>query len=267
MNVRRFRRYIIIILLLCPLFLAFRRVLRLVSSHSFDLSYTSIFRAQFQVYILTYTCGRFTADIASTFESVVLVPDFFDSPDCAALNQTQLHLHIKQNGSKDDIFRDKYVQVLDHCTREQKMKCLILEDDIVLLHDLKRTREVLVENTLTLFNHEENAYDCTKRGFGWLPSTQTGMGSQCRIFSKASAPCMSRCLREDDVALHEQLDYGLRDCQSKCGLTQKRFLLAVHSGLNSTMERGDAYSFRNRRGARTSGSSSSGPVYLSLSGA
>jgi hypothetical protein len=216
------------------IFLASQNVHRLVSSHTFDIAYPSIFRAQFQVYILTHSCGRFTPDIASAFESVVLVPDVVDSPRCAALNQTQLHLDIKRDIRKDDIFLDKYVQVLQHCQRGQKMKCLILEDDVVLLHDLARTREILVENTLTLFNWESDAYDCTKRGFGWLPSTHTGNGSQCRIFSKPSTECMIECLRDGN---HEQLDFALADCQAKCGLTQKRFLLAVHSGLSSTMER------------------------------
>jgi hypothetical protein len=238
----RFRHCIIFALFFClltyPIFSAYHHVHRLVSSHSHDLSYTSIFRAQFQVYILTHSCGRFTPEVTFTFESVVLVPDLVDSPECLALNRTILHLEVKRGESSDDAFRAKYSQVLDNCHYGQKMKCLILEDDVVLLHDLVRTREVLVENTLTLFNHEENAYDCTKRGFGWLPSTHTGNGSQCRIFSKTSAACISQCLKDDEVATAEQLDYGLRDCQIKCGLTQKRFLLAVHSGLNSTMNRG-----------------------------
>lgn len=224
-------------LLSYSLFLGSRRAHRLVSSHLFDLSYTSIFRSQFQVYVVTHACRRYTRDIASTFESVVLVPDLFDSPDCAVLNQTQLHLDREQDRQKDDLYREKYAQVLDHCGQGDKMKCLILEDDVVLLHGLERTREVLVENTLSLFNKEDNVYDCSKRGFGWLSSTHTGNGSQCRIFSKISAPCISRCLREDEFASHIQLDYGLKGCQAKCGLTQKRFLLVVHGGLRSTMER------------------------------
>jgi hypothetical protein len=213
-----------------------QRIHRLVSSHKFDLAYTSIFRTQFQVYVLTHSCGRLTRTIASTFESVILVPDVPESPGCVALNQTRLRLDAGHDvgARKDDVFRDKYVQVLEHCGREEKMKCLILEDDVVFLHGHARTREVLVENTLTLFNWETDAFDCTKRGFGWLPSTHTGNGSQCRVFSKMSTACMIKCLRDE---YHEQLDFGLRDCQAKCGLTQKRFLLAVHSGLSSTMER------------------------------
>ena len=224
------------LLLLSVLFLASQHVHRLVASHTFDLAYTSIFRTQFQVYILTHSCGRLTASIASAFDSVLLVPDVRDSPLCAALNHAQLHFDARRDAGtrKDDAFRDKYVRVLQHCQREEKMKCLILEDDVVLLHGRERTREVLVENTLTLFNWETDAFDCTKRGFGWLPSTHTGNGSQCRVFSKPSTACMIQCLRDE---YHEQLDFGLADCQAKCGLTQKRFLLAVHSGLSSTMER------------------------------
>lgn len=113
------------------------------------------------------------------------------------------------------------------------MKCLILEDDVVVLHSLERTREILVQNTLTLFTTENDAYDCTKRGFGWFPSTHTGNGSQCRIYNKPTIKCMTECLRNDKEV---QLDFGLKGCQIKCGLNQKRFLLVVHSGLKSTMD-------------------------------
>ncbi|KAF2422857.1 hypothetical protein EJ08DRAFT_701471 [Tothia fuscella] len=143
---------------------------------------------------------------------------------------------MEPDRSPDDAYRAKYSQVLNHCYHGDKMKCLILEDDIVFLHNPERTRDVLVENTITMFNTEDSAYDCTKRGFGWLPSTHTGDGSQCRIFSKPPASCLSQCLEEENAA---QLDFGLKACQSHCGLTQKRFLLAVHSGLSSTMDRED----------------------------
>jgi hypothetical protein len=241
---RRNSRLLLVAFLTIIFFLLiFQRVHRLVSSHTFDLAYADIFRTQFQVYILTHSCGRLTPTIAAAFDSVLLVPDVRDSRDCASLapRHKQLRVETERAGpgaaaprSKDDAFRDKYVRVLQHCQREQKMKCLILEDDVVFLHSRERTREVLVENTLTLFNWESDAYDCTKRGFGWLPSTHTGNGSQCRVFSKPSAECMVKCLRDGE---HEQLDFGLATCQAKCRLTQKRFLLAVHSGLSSTMGR------------------------------
>lgn len=210
-------------------------VSRLVSSHVYDLNYPSIFRSQFRVYVLTHACGRFTPNIASTFDSVVLVPDGTGRAECATLNQTQLVTAPRTDGSADEMYRHKYLQVLEDCQNGDKMKCLILEDDVVLLHDLTRTRQVLVENTMALFNNEDSAYDCTKRGFGWLRTTPTGNGSQCRIFSKPSTACMIQCLSEDGSA---QLDYGLKRCQVKCRLTQKRFLLAVHGGLKGTIDRG-----------------------------
>lgn len=220
---------------------SWHRVHRLVASHSFDLSYGSIFGAQFRIYLLTHDCGRFTAGIASTFESVVLVPDAVDAPDCVSLNHTILHVDSNPSDTADEAYKAKYSAVLDDCYTGSptlndggKMKCLILEDDVVLLHDSVRTREVLVENTLTLFNHEDSAYDCTKRGFGWLKTTHTGQGSQCRVFSRPSSQCLGECVREPG---HEQLDFALRSCQERCGLVQRRFLLAVHGGLESTMGR------------------------------
>jgi hypothetical protein len=218
-----------------PIILRFSAIQRMVNSHSFDINHATIYETQFQVYILTNSCRRLTSEIAAAFDNVILVPDVQDSTACAALPYEKLWLEPWTGRDSDETYLVKYAQVLHHCGDGQKMKCLILEDDVVLLHDSKRTKEVLVENTMTLFNHEEHAYDCTKRGFGWVPSRHTGNGSQCRIYSKPSTGCMNYCLLHYD---HQQLDYALRDCQNWCEISQRRFLLAVHSGLTSTMERG-----------------------------
>ena len=227
--------------LLYLLYSMLHSLLRLTSSHNFDLDHPSIFNAQFRIYILTYDCRRFTANIASAFESVVLVPDIWDSRNCTALNHSGLYLDVDLNQKADKRYKDKYSRVLEDCHSGGrmehdggKMKCLILEDDVVLLHDPERTREVLVQQTNSLFNGEDIGYDCTKRGFGWLDSTPTGQGSQCRIFSRPTALCMSHCITRGE---QEQLDYALNDCQGQCGLRQRRFLLAVHGGLTSIMDR------------------------------
>ncbi|KAL2819864.1 hypothetical protein BDW59DRAFT_120080 [Aspergillus cavernicola] len=231
-------RYFGITIILFLIFLVCR-LPRLIHSHLYDLSYESYFQRQFQVYVLTTSCDRFTIDVATYFESgsLILVPNHSDEPKCDAVDREQLHLQLEEHSrSKDDLFREKYAQVLDSCAQGSRAKCLILEDDIIFLHNPKRTREILVENTLPLFNDGEiDAFDCTKRGFGWLPSTHTGMGSQCRVYSKHSATCLSQCLREQRGS--SQLDVGLANCQVRCGLKQKRFLLVVHGGLSSTMDR------------------------------
>ncbi|KAJ0415857.1 hypothetical protein BJY00DRAFT_292825 [Aspergillus carlsbadensis] len=236
-----FARYIGIAIILIALVLLSFRVPRLVNSHLYDLSFETYFQRQFQVFALTASCGRFTPDVAAHFDYdfVTLVPNQQDLPECAALNRKQLPLSTAKDdptASKDDLFREKYAHVLDACASGVKAKCLILEDDIVFLHTPQRTREILVENTIPLFNNGEiDAFDCTKRGFGWLSSTTTGMGSQCRVYSRQAAPCMSQCLR--DQRQGSQLDAGLANCQVRCKLDQKRFLLVVHGGLSSTMER------------------------------
>jgi hypothetical protein len=226
------------LLIIYPIFIRFPAIKRMVDSHSFDLDHETLYEKQFAIYILTNSCRRLTPDIAAAFDNkhanVILVPDVQDSTACAALGHEQLWLEPWQGRDSDETYLVKYAQVLHHCGQGQKMKCLILEDDVVLIHTPSRTKEVLVENTLTLFNHEENAYDCTKRGFGWVPSKHTGNGSQCRIYSKPSTDCMGYCLMHYD---HEQLDYALRDCQNWCGISQRRFLMVQHSGLTSTMER------------------------------
>ncbi len=193
------------------------------------------------MYLLTHDCGRFTANIASVFEDSILVPDVRESLQCTMSNWTLLRTNAVNGATADEGYKQKYSLVLEDCYEGSKamndggkMKCLILEDDIIFLHDAARTKEILVENTLSLFNKEDSAYDCTKRGFGWLPTSHTGMGSQCRLFSRLSADCMSKCIKAGG---DEQLDFALKSCQAECGLVQKRFLLAVHGGLVSTMGR------------------------------
>ncbi|OJJ60566.1 hypothetical protein ASPSYDRAFT_130227 [Aspergillus sydowii CBS 593.65] len=245
------------------------RVPHVVNSHLHDISYEPYFQRQFQAYVLTTSCGRFTSDAATQFDSntLTIVPNRFGTPECNAVSNNQLRLRPPASlaaeaeeaekktgrtshgaGTKDNLYREKYAQVLDECAAGSKAKCLILEDDVVFLHNPERTREVLIENTIPLFNDGEyDAFDCTKRGFGWLPSTHTGMGTQCRVYSKSSAKCMSSCLRgragvtghagSGDPGAASHLDIGLANCQIKCGLKQKRFLLVVHGGIGSTMER------------------------------
>ncbi|KAL4943587.1 hypothetical protein BDV06DRAFT_221044 [Aspergillus oleicola] len=241
------RSTLLITALLLTLLYFLSRIPRLANSHLYDISYESYFERQFHVYILTSSCERFTSDAVSQFplSSITLVPNAPDTPQCDALNTTQLpfnHEGVSEGTSKDRLFRLKYAQALDSCAAGQYANCLILEDDVVFLHTPHRTVEVLVENTIPLFNDGEvNAYDCSKRGWGWLPSSPTGMGSQCRVFSKFGAPCLSSCLREnylvEESGEEMQLDGGLVRCQVRCGLRQKRFLLVVHGGLGSTMER------------------------------
>lgn len=245
------------------------RVPQVVNSHLHDISYEPYFQRQFQAFVLTASCGRYTSDAATQFDSntLTIVPNRLGTPECNAVTTNQLRLKPPASlaaeaeaeeqktgrtshsaGTKDSLYREKYAQVLDACAAGSKAKCLILEDDVVFLHSPERTREVLIENTIPLFNDgEDDVFDCTKRGFGWLPSTHTGMGSQCRVFSKGSAKCMSSCLRgragvtghagSGDPRAASNLGIGLANCQIKCGLEQKRFLLVVHGGLGSTMER------------------------------
>ncbi|KAL4957699.1 hypothetical protein BDW69DRAFT_180346 [Aspergillus filifer] len=243
-----FRRSTLLITALVLTLLYFlSRIPRLANSHLYDISYDSYFQRQFHVYVLTSSCERFTADAVSQFpaSSLTLVPNAPEIPECDALNITQLPFNneaIEDGLSKDFLFRLKYAQVLDACAANPYAKCLILEDDVVYLHTPHRTIEVLIENTIPLFNDGEiEAFDCSKRGWGWLPSNPTGMGSQCRVFSRFGAPCLSSCLREEYMTEEDggemQLDGALVRCQVRCGLKQKRFLLVVHGGLGSTMER------------------------------
>lgn len=229
------RLFVFLVLLLGSI-----EAVHVLKHHRYGLDYHQIFQKQFSIYILTRDCQRYTADIAAHFSgNAILVPDIHDSPHCDNLGP-KLLLPTLEHVSRDRAFRQKYTDVLDHCAANNKMRCLLLEDDVLFLHKKERSLEIIVENTLSLFNREQKAYDCTKRGFGWLTSTPNGYGSQCRIYGKYSSNCMSKCLqgvgRKNGFG-DRLLDNTLGLCESKCSLTSSRFLIIQHTGLNSTMER------------------------------
>ena len=216
--------------------LLFERFAPIISNHSFDLAYEEIFQKQFAVYLLTKDCGRYTIDVASTFESVYIVPDVHDSPRCAGMGELLL-FNASATSTPDSRFGERYAQVLEHCHQGEKMKCLVLEDDVVFIHEPRRTRQVLVENTLTLFTNEDDVFDCSKRGFGWLRTEDNSNGSQCRIYSKDQSKCLNPCFKREARTGVEIFDFQLGECQVACEYNQHRFLLIQHTGLKSSHQR------------------------------
>ncbi len=236
---------ILFFIFLFPWYTLYQRLCQLAFPHVFGLDYDRLFHTQLQIYILTQACARLTPQLSNHFGSVILVPDILDHEDCNILNQTQLYFDSPLQENKDFAYRDKYIEVLKHCSQAEKNKCVILEDDFVPLHFPENSIKVLVDQTRTLFLNENVVYDCIKRGVsGWLgqlidyvlhifsQAHEAGLGSQCRIFSKQSADCMGRCIQEGDFKV---LDHSFETCFSECKLENMRFLLGEHGALHSTM--------------------------------
>jgi hypothetical protein len=232
------RLCILSILALLLNFLILSSLLRLVTSHNHDLNYEELFDKQYSIYIMTHDCGRYTADIASVFDHTYLVPDDHASPACGRIaNSTTLDIKFDKEEAgttADSRYRAKYAKTLQHCASVPTIKCLILEDDIVFVHPPQRTKDVLVEQTLTLFNFDMHTWDCSKRGFGWLPSSHNVWGSQCRIYHTTRADSLYQCVSEKGVADDILLDDQLGQCTQRHGMIHNRFLLIQNSGLPST---------------------------------
>ena len=230
--------YILGVVALLLNFLILSSILRLVTSHNYDLNYEELFEKQYSIYIMTHDCGRYTADIASVFDHTYLVPDDFHSPACGKIaNSTTLELKVTKEEAgttTDSHYRAKYAKTLKHCASVPTIKCLILEDDIVFVHPPQRTKDVLVEQTLTLFNFDMHTWDCSKRGFGWLPSSTNIWGSQCRIYHTTRADSLYQCVSEPEVADEKLLDDQLGTCTERHGMIHNRFLLIQNTGLPST---------------------------------
>ncbi|KAI9701180.1 MAG: hypothetical protein M1836_001849 [Candelina mexicana] len=235
-------RLLIYLFLFLTLVILFRSIpsflYRLLFNESYDLNYDQLFAKRIQTYIMTHDCGRYTSSLASDLSGdTTLVTDSISEPQCNALNlPLQETIPNPDDENQDQRYITKYTQVLNACSHGSKMLCLILEDDAVFLHTPTRTREVLIQNTITYYWNEDSAYDCGKRGNGWFTSSQTGLGSLCRIYSKDKAGCLAECLAEPKHPLSHG-DLELMRCQMKCKLKQKRFLLVQHTGLPSTMNR------------------------------
>ncbi|KAI9721831.1 MAG: hypothetical protein M1812_002167 [Candelaria pacifica] len=235
-------RILIYIFILLTILLFFRSVpsflYRFLFNETSDLNYSQLFSKRLKTYIMTHDCGRYTSSLATDLsDDTTLVTDNTSDPQCTSLNLPLLQTTLNEQAeNQDQRYIAKYSQVLTACSHGVKMLCLILEDDAVFLHTPSRTREVLVQNTITYHFNEDSAYDCGKRGNGWFPSSQTGLGSLCRIYSKDKAGCMAGCLVEPKHPL-SHADLELMRCQMKCQLVQKRFLLVQHTGLPSTMNR------------------------------
>ncbi len=242
-----FRFFTALFLWIPPTLFYLHRLEELLFPHRHGLDTEKIFDTQFQVYILTHDCGRFTSEIVSRFNSVLLVPDVFNSAHCQAINQTQLHLSVDPGDNRDALYRNKYAAVLEHCAHEEKLRCLIVEDDILFIQHPPVMRAMFAKYTLMLFGHETDAYDCAKRGTVLFYTEPEFVGSQCRVYPQHSSHCMSQCIQKNDATRHAFLDYRLGECQSTCGLNQKKILLTQITGKHSIMNRNGEKSLHEQK--------------------
>jgi len=256
----RKRLYISLLSLATLLYLA-NTIYYRTQSHLFDLNTDELYNKTLAVYLLTTDCKRYTPDIITQFddlEAFYLVNDI-DSPECLSTGHKLLNFNLQNDTrlkSQDDRYRLKWAHVMKHCGQGTKHKCMILEDDVIFLHDKEKTKEVIMTNTLTLWFAGNLAWDCARRGFGWLKTSGWGWGSQCRVFEKSDVlnVCLENCFAngeddddDDDEAGSKEdmemdsdmgielpaLDQLLGPCQKQCGMQQGNFLLVQHGNYGS----------------------------------
>jgi hypothetical protein len=249
----RKRLYISLVSLATLLYLA-NTIYYRTQHHLFDLNIDELYNKTLAVYLLTTDCKRYTPDIITQFddlEALYLVNDI-DSPECLSTGHKLLNFNLRNDTrfkTQDDKYRLKWAHVMKHCGRGKKHKCLILEDDTVFLHNKQKTKEVIMTNTLTLWFSGNLAWDCARRGFGWLNTPGWGWGSQCRVFEKKDSlnVCLANCFangeeggREGEMELEMDMDMELppldqliSPCQKECGMQQGNFLLVQHGNSGS----------------------------------
>jgi hypothetical protein len=140
--------------------------------------------------------------------------------------------NVSIEGPLEDIYKEKYIQELEHFMEHGKtMLVMLLEDDVVSVYTNKTLWYHLAINTIPLFSNDLANFDCSKRGL-YLTTTSDGNKSLCRMFSKETLAAQIKCLRSIPDPIDITIDY----CQKQLDITQKRFLTFVHSGMPSVIQ-------------------------------
>lgn len=147
--------------------------------------------------------------------------------------------NFSTEGSLEEIYKEKYIQELEHFMEHSKtMLVMLLEDDVVSVYTNKTLWYHLAMNTVPLFSNDLANFDCSKRGL-YLTTTSDGNKSLCRMFSKETLAAQIKCLRSIPDPIDITIDY----CQQQLDITQKRFLAFVHSGMPSVIQHHDQVAY------------------------
>lgn len=147
--------------------------------------------------------------------------------------------NVSVEGPLEDVYKEKYIQELEHFMEHGKtMLVMLLEDDVVSLYTNRTLWYHLAINTVPLFSNDLANFDCSKRGL-YLTTTSDGNKSLCRMFSKETLAAQIKCLRSIPDPIDITIDY----CQQQLDITQKRFLAFVHSGMPSVIQHHDEVTY------------------------
>lgn len=205
-----------------------------------DLDIEGLFEARFQVFIMTQNCTRNYDALAAAFPGAIPINDLACGdlgPSPIALEAAEASRVAGDDPADPDAgalrYKRKYEAAMRACAAGEKMMCLVLEDDAVLVNDAVTARERLVRNTLSYDTNDLYTWDCSKYGLGFVSGGHTGNKSVCRVVPAA----FGECVRDIMAQLRPPFfaDIALREGTRLCGLKQARFLLVQHAGYKSTL--------------------------------
>lgn len=192
------------------------------SSYLSDPRGTGYFDDTFETYVLTKECGRSFDHISSLIPRGTILADNVaacESKQLEGWNVQEALIHFDELA-----YTAKYKLALDLCAQGKKKKCMILEDDVIFINFASNLFQRIKLHTWFAGSH--SAFDCSKVGFGWFITGQTGNKSVCRIVDKRSAPCLASKMLTKPLAA----DLALWRAQELCHVSQHRFLLVQHTG-------------------------------------
>jgi len=186
---------------------------------------------------MTIDCERETNHIIQYFPNVEIA--LYDDENCSHTRIAKNYVNsIIRIGTKDDSlnkelqYKQKYIRTLINCLKGNRMLCLLIEDDILFLHEKWYSHELLVYNTISKFSNDLCFTDCSKQGF-FINTGITGNKSLCRIYTKENLKEFIECLKTDYS--EKPIDLAIATCQEKLSICQRRVLLVQHSGRKSEL--------------------------------
>jgi hypothetical protein len=210
-------------------------VFKFINHHYINIDNVEYVGTRLNVYVQTKNCGRNFNHVQKFFPSAVAMAD---EPCTRNENIFKSYIEPIDMNSKALRYSYKYLETLKICQNGDKMLCMIVEDDILFLHQNETTWNNIVLNTMSLVSDDEVFWDCSKRGI-WFPTTSNGIKTLCRIYNTDLLPAFTDCiaayLQSTTDTEEKGIDVLIDKCQIELGITQKRFLLVNRSGQKSPL--------------------------------
>jgi hypothetical protein len=221
------------ILLLSSFLLNAFLIYKFINHHYININHVQYVDTRLNVYIETRDCGRNFAKIQNSFPNAMSISD-----EPCAHNEHVFKTYIQDIDKDNSRYAYKYIETLKICMQGDKMLCMVLEDDVLLIHKNETTWNNIALNTLSLLANEDTFWDCSTRKL-WFSRGPNRERSLCRVYNTERLPNFIKCMESyiSSIPSFEEEGIGalIKKCQVDLKIMQKHFLLVNQSGQRSLL--------------------------------